>query len=80
MTLLGMDDEKLKIFNTELDKKLKQLELIVTQRKWMAYKEANQNNIVRNATTIIQLDTIVYDCDSLGFTDYGYVVQEAGMH
>lgn len=80
MTILGMDDEKLKIFNVELGKKQKQLELIVTQKKWAAYLGTDQLNIVSGVTTRIAFDTIIHDCEGVGITDNGYQISERGLY
>jgi len=71
--------EEFEQIQANINKKFDQHKLIVTQRKWRAYLSADQLNITDVTWTKVQFDTIDYDCEGVGFTTYGYPVQENGM-
>lgn len=54
--------------------------LIVSQKKWWAYKAADQYNITNATDVTILFDQLYYDCDGAGFSSNGYPVTERGLY
>jgi len=63
-----------------VDNKFDQHKLIVTQRKWSAWRNGDQLNITTATWVPLQLNALTFDCDGVGFSSYGYPVQENGIY
>lgn len=65
----------------QISQEIQAAKLVVTNRKWWAWKSSNQSNITNATYVTIQFDSnlTAMNCET-GFSNYGYLVPERGIY